>query len=390
MGRVLDLGAMAGAYAARLLAESGHDVIRIDPPDGDAVRRTGPFLGDASRLEDASGLEHGAFHRFLNAGKRSFSLNLDSAAGWRVFLELVQTADAVVTSRRLPMDQVPPPRANLVWTDVEELEDELCAYARSGLLSLTGHRDGRPMLMGGHIIYLATGIQAAVATAAALHVLQRTGQGQHVRVSMQDCLETFVEQAMVEYTFSGTRTERRGNRGTITAVSGALPCKDGHWVVSQINRPGRWEKFVEWVQDPELMADPSLASDDAQRENKDFIMDRVLAWSKQFTKSEIVEEGQRRRFPSSPVSTPLDLARDPQLMARGYLTEAEDPRFGRIPFPRGAVARVREQDMGTAPTLGQHNAEILAEMGYSRADRRRLAETGAIGGAEGDGGTAEP
>ena len=54
---------------------------------------------------------------------------------------------------------------------------------------------------------------------------------------MQDCLETFVEQAMVEYTFSGTRTERRGNRGTITAISGALPCKDGHWVVSQINRP---------------------------------------------------------------------------------------------------------------------------------------------------------
>ena len=63
---------------------------------------------------------------------------------------------------------------------------------------------------------------------------------------MQDCLETFVEQAMVEYTFSGTRTERRGNRGTITAISGALPCKDGHWVVSQINRPGRWEKFMEW------------------------------------------------------------------------------------------------------------------------------------------------
>ena len=370
--RVIDLGFLAGAYAARLLAESGHDVIRIDSPGGDAVRRTGPFLGDAS------GLEHGAFHHFLNAGKRSLSLNVDSAAGWRLFLELARTADAVVTSHRLPMDQDPSPKGNLVWTELEETEDELCAYARSGLLSLTGHRDGRPMLMGGHIIYLATGIQAAVATAAALHVLRATGQGQHVRVSMQDCLETFVEQAMVEYTFSGTRTERRGNRGTITAVSGALPCKDGHWVVSQINRPGRWEKFVEWVQDPELMADPSLASDDAQRENKDFIMDRVLAWSRQFTKSEIVEEGQRRRFPSSPVSTPLDLARDPQLVARGYLTEAEDPRFGRIPYPRGAVARVRDQEIGPAPTLGQHNPEVLAELGYSDADRRALVEDGTL------------
>ena len=371
MGRVLDLGALAGAYAARLLAESGHDVIRIESADGDAVRTTGPFLGDVPDPE------RGAFHQFLNAGKRSVSFRLESAAGRELFLELARTADAVVTSRPLPVDEAAA-RPDLVWTRVEEEEDELCAYARSGLLSLTGHRDGRPTLMGGHIIYLATGIQAAMGTAAALHVLQDTGRGQHVRVSMQDCLETFVEQAMVEYTFSGTRTERRGNRGTITAVSGALPCKDGHWVVSQINRPGRWERFTEWVGDPELTADPSLASDDAQREKKDFIMDRVLAWSKRFTRSEIVEEGQRRRFPSSPVSTPLDLTRDPQLIARGYLCQADDPRFGRIPFPRGAVARVRDQVMKPAPTLGQHDREILAELGYSDADHQAMVETGAL------------
>lgn len=369
--RIIDLGSLAGAYATRLLAESGHDVIRIETPGGDAVRRTGPFLGDATDPEQ------GAFHHFLNAGKRSLSLDLESPAGSQVFLALARTAGAVVTSRPLPVDRETA-KANLVWTDVEEEEDELCAYARSGLLSLTGQRDGRPTLLGGHMIYLATGIQAAMGTAAALHVLKRTGQGQRVRVSMQDCLETFVEQAMVEYTFSGTRTERRGNRGTITAISGALPCKDGHWVVSQINRPGRWEKFTKWVGDPELTADPALASDDVQREKKDFIMDRVLAWSKRLTKTEIVEEGQRRRFPSSPVSTPLDLTTDPQLVARGYLADADDPRFGRIPFPRGAVARVRGQEMGPAPTIGQHNAEILAELGYSDADRQTLAESGAV------------
>ena len=371
MWRIIDIGSLAGAYATRLLAESGHDVVRIETPGGDAVRGTGPFLGDVPDPEQ------GAFHQFLDAGKRSFSVNLDSSAGWQLFLKLVRTADAVVTSRPLPMDQ-DAAKASLVWTDIEEEDDELCAYARSGLLSLTGQRDGRPTLLGGHMIYLATGVQAAVGTAAALQVLQSTGQGQRVRVSMQDCLETFVEQAMVEYTFSGTRTERRGNRGTITAVSGALPCKDGHWVVSQINRPGRWEKFTEWVGDPDLMADSSLASDDVQREKKDFIMDRVLAWSKRLTKTEIVEEGQRRRFPSSPVSTPLDLAADPQLIARGYLSEIEAPRFGRIPFPRGAVARVRGQEMAPAPTLGQHNAEILAELGYSDADHQALVETGAL------------
>ena len=371
MGRIIDIGALAGAYAARLLAESGHDVIRIDSAEGDTVRRTGPFPGD---LPDP---EQGAFHHFLNAGKRSLSLDLGSPAGWQVFVKLVETADAVVSSRPLPVDDNAT-KPGLVWTDVEEEEDELCAYARSGLLSLTGQRDGRPTLLGGHMIYLATGIQAAMGTAAALHVLRRTGQGQRIRVSMQDCLETFVEQAMVEYTFSGTRTERRGNRGTITAISGALPCKDGHWVVSQINRPGRWEKFTEWVGDPELMADPSLGSDDVQREKRDFIMDRVLTWSKQLTKTAIVEEGQRRRFPSSPVSTPLDLTVDPQLAARGYLTDEDVPGLGRIPFPRGPVARVRGQEMTPAPAIGQHNAEILAELGYSRAEREMLGATGGI------------
>lgn len=369
--RIIDLGNLAGAYAARLLAESGHDVIRIEPSNGDAVRRTGPFLGERPDLEQ------GAFHHFLNAGKRSVSLDLGSGMGWQLFLELMRTADAVVTSRRLSTDDGTT-NAELVWTDVEEEANELCAYARSGLLSLTGQRNGRPTLLGGHMIYLATGIQAAIATAAALHTLQTTGQGQRVRVSMQECLETFGEQAMVEYTFSGTRTERRGNRGNITAISGALPCKDGYWVVSQINRPGRWEKFMEWIKDPALMADPTLASDEVQREKKDFIMDRVLAWSKQHTRSEIVEEGQKRRFPSSPVSTPLDLSRDPQLIARGYLTEEDDPRFGRIPFPRGPVARARGQEMRPAPTLGQHNGEILAELGYSEQDHLAFVEAGAL------------
>ena len=87
---------------------------------------------------------------------------------------------------------------------------------------------------------------------------------------------------MVEYSFSGTVTERRGSKGAITAVSGALPCKNGHWVISQIHRPGRWTKFMDWVQDPELMSDPSLAQEENQHKRRDFIMDRLDSWAKRF------------------------------------------------------------------------------------------------------------
>lgn len=374
MSRVIDLGLLAGAYSTRLLAEAGHDVIRVDPPQGDALRRMGPFFGDQPHLE------YGAYHNFLNAGKRSVSLNLESPRGRRLFIDLLQKADALVVSQPVPVEQeeLKKIEPHLVLTRVEEGEAELCAYARSGLLSLTGQPNGRPMVLGGHMIYLATGIYVAVGTAAALYVLEQTGQGQSVRISMRDCLETFIEQAMVEYTFSGTKTERRGSRGAITAISGALPCKDGYWVISQINRPGRWEKFMDWVQDPELMADPSLGSDETQRKKKDFIMDRIFAWANNFTKTELVEEAQGRHFPASPVSTPLDLVQDPQLIARGFLKEVDDPRFGRVMIPQGAIASVRGKTLGPAPTLGQHNREILAELGYSASEHQALVEMGAI------------
>jgi crotonobetainyl-CoA:carnitine CoA-transferase CaiB-like acyl-CoA transferase len=178
-------------------------------------------------------------------------------------------------------------------------------------------------------------------------------------VSVRESLESFVEQAMVEYCFSGTITERRGSRGAITAVSGAMPCKDGHWVISQIHRPGRWARFVEWVRDPELIADTSLAEEENQQKRRDFIMQRLDAWAKNFSKADLVEQAQALHFPASPVSTTLDLVSDPQLAARGYLQPAEHAEFGKIHFPQGAIACVLGNRMAPAPKLGEHNAEFL-------------------------------
>lgn len=149
-------------------------------------------------------------------------------------------------------------------TKVHDQEPEICAVARSGLMSLTGHPGQAPVILGGHVPSLAVGIYVAVATTAALLTSKKTGKGSIATVSARGALESFVEQAMVEYTFSGTITERKGSKGTITAVSGALPCKDGHWVISQIHRSGRWTKFMDWVQDPELISDPSLAEEENQ------------------------------------------------------------------------------------------------------------------------------
>lgn len=374
MARILDLTDHSAVYSTRLFVEAGHEVIRLEPRQGDEIRRLGPYLGGKQDLE------HGAYHHFLNAGKKSLTLDTSTPAGRSLLLELCQTADAVIASAPLPLEEAAITACNprLVLTVVSDGDPELCAYARSGLLAITGHPGQRPVLMGGHVVYAATGLYVAAAAAAALYVAEQTGEGQVVRVSVEECLQSLAEQAMVTYISTGKNTERRGYRGAVTAVSGAFPTEDGYWMISVPHTPEGWRKFMEWVQDPVLMEDESLVDEAERAAKKDFILDRLEKWSARFRKEEQVAESQRRHIPASPVATPLDLARDPQLIARGFLQEVDHPEFGRTLLPVGALASLRGTRVGLAPTLGQHNAELLAELGYSAEEQRALIESGTV------------
>jgi crotonobetainyl-CoA:carnitine CoA-transferase CaiB-like acyl-CoA transferase len=110
---------------------------------------------------------------------------------------------------------------------------------------------------------------------------------------------------------------------------------------------------------------------------RDFIMDRISEWSLKHTKDELVTEAQARHIPASPVATMLDLANDPQLMARGFLQRMRHPEFGDILFPVGASARIAGTPMRPAPRLGQDTDAILDELGYARADARTMLESDA-------------
>jgi formyl-CoA transferase len=217
-----------------------------------------------------------------------------------------------------------------------------------------------------------------VATSAALYVQAQTNEGQTVKVSAKDGLESLMEQAMVTLTSTGQGTERRGYRGAVTAVSGGFPCADGYAMFSIPHTPEGWTSFMQWVQDPELMADSTLVQEAERHEKRDFIFDRLESWSRTFSKETIVAEAQRRHIPASPVSTVLDLVTDPQLRARGFLEELDHPDLGRITFPRGAMATILGGTVGAAPKLGQHNHEILSELGYTDAQQQQLLQVGAF------------
>jgi crotonobetainyl-CoA:carnitine CoA-transferase CaiB-like acyl-CoA transferase len=367
---ILDCTRLAAAYGPRLLAEAGHRVIRIEPASGDDVRRSGPFL------RDHPDLEHGAYHQFLNAGKESLTLDTETVTGREILLALAARADALLISRPFPVEGATLRAANprLVLVDVDNVPNELVAFARSGLLALTGHPDQPPVVLGGHAVFAAIGLYVAVATAAALLVVQLGGAAGHVEVSAAQCMESLAEQAALTYHTTGTSPERRGFRGGITAVSGAFPCADGYWMVSLPHSPAGWARLMEWVGDPELAADTSLVDEAARHEKRDFILDRLTTWSQRHPKNELVAQAQERHIPASPVATALDLAEDPQLVARGFLREIDHPLFGRIPFPAGAIASLKGTAMSAAPQLGEHTGRILHELGFSASEQQALVE----------------
>lgn len=356
---VLDLASAVGAYGTRLLAEMGHDVVRIEPPDGDALRRLHPHL------TAEPGLESSAFHQFLNAGKRSVALDLQSAGGRRLLLALAAKADAVVASLPLPLDEAALRAANpkLALVRIDDGPPEIVAYARSGLLAVTGEPDGRPTLLGGHVPLCAVGLYVALAAAGAL----LAPAGQVVDVFATQCLAALAEQVWVEWSMSGERLERLGSKGGITALAGALPCADGHWMVSVPPDAKGWANFVALVPDPAFKDDDALADEALRRERKTEILDRIAHWSRHRNKTEIVEAAQRSHIPAAPVTSPLELVDDAQLLARGFLRPVDHPSFGRINFPMGALASLWGRTMPFAPRLGQHTEEVFRELGLSAA-----------------------
>jgi crotonobetainyl-CoA:carnitine CoA-transferase CaiB-like acyl-CoA transferase len=284
-------------------------------------------------------------------------------------LALAAKADAVVASLPLPVSEAELTGANpnLVLVKVDDGPPELCAFARSGLLAITGEPDGAPVLLGGHVPYSAVGVYVAIATAAALFGNESRGGGQVVDVSAPQCLAALAEQVWIEYRSSGELLERLGSRGGITALAGALPCADGYWMVSVPPNPQGWENFVQLVPDPAFKDDSSLADEAMRRERKNEILDRIAVWSASRNRSEIVEEAQSRHIPAAPVLSPLDLTHDPQLLARGFLREVDHPALGRISFPVGALASLWQRTLPFAPKLGQHTSAVLSELEITKS-----------------------
>jgi crotonobetainyl-CoA:carnitine CoA-transferase CaiB-like acyl-CoA transferase len=256
----------------------------------------------------------------------------------------------------------------------------------TGMAWLTGHRDDQPRIQRGPCDPLA-GMHAALALLVALEERERRGEGVHVECTMVEGALNAAAEAMIEFQAYGGRMEREGNRSPAAAPQGLYPCA-GHdpvnaprWLALSVESDDQWRALAKLLGEPAWTADPALASHAGRRAAHDRIDAALRPWLATRERDAAIETLVAAGVPAAPVFDPRDTHRHPQLAARGYYEALDHPEVGRqlvpgVPFRYASVERWLRRP---APTLGEHNREILAELGLSDAEIDALAEAKVIG-----------
>ena len=415
--RILDASGPIGHYAGRMLADLGADVIKVEPPAGDPARRWAPLLPGVDEPE--SGLQF----LLLNANKRGITLDL-TPRGRELYLDLVKTANVVIDSFQaneaaelgLTTEQLTAAKPDLIHTSITGwglsgpranwAYADIVGCAMSGTMQLAGLPDGPPEQLPDMQGYHSASIQAAAGTMGALIYQQRTGEGQRVEVSMQEAMSMAQETAMMQADILGTNRERGVPlSGLVIPGNGLHEAADGyvHLVASGLagsGFPGLVELMAESGDAADLIEDP-YPSFIAEKMNTNFLMaafadptqaepvraflthmdEVVRQFCKKHPKRYLYEEGQKRRILVGMVSTPRDILASPQLAARDWFVELDDPGRGvtlRYPGPQWQLRGTPTQLRRPAPLLGEHNDEVFGELGIDRGALAALVSEGVV------------
>ncbi|MCH8351992.1 MAG: CoA transferase [Chloroflexi bacterium] len=388
--KVLDLSQdIAGSFCARLLADYGAEVLKLEPPGGAALRRMGPFFQDDPHPEKS------LFFLVLNLNKKGATINLESATGRAIFKELIEHVDVVVESYQpgylaslgLGYDDLEQLNPGLVMTSITPFGqdgpysqyqgEEIVSYAMGMIMSVSGIQGREPLKHGGFQAQYEGGLNGAAATAMALFSQVNTGEGQHIDVSVTECVASSMMATQTMYPFmGGTQHRRRAQGGMFTHP---MACADG-WIIVQTGGGASWEDICDLFEAPEMM-DPRF-SDPAQRPQNGAELDRIIVDAiKDRSKWDLFPKAAQARILFGVVQTPRELVECPQLASRDFFREVDHPVIGRIKVPAVLFnfSVSPYQLRCPSPTLGQNNREIYVEgLGYSQEDFCRLRQLNAI------------
>jgi crotonobetainyl-CoA:carnitine CoA-transferase CaiB-like acyl-CoA transferase len=207
---------------------------------------------------------------------------------------------------------------------------------------------------------------------AALVQRGRTGTGQRIDISMQDCIFSILENAVVRYTMTGQNPSRIGSRHASVAPYDVFQASDGYVIIACANE-ATWQRLCKAMEKPELITDERFLLNDNRSTNIVELGRMINEWASQFTMNEILLKLQHHAVPGAPILTIADLASDPHIEARNMLIEVEHPVAGKVRIPGNPIKLSASADCieRPAPVLGQHSEEILEQLGYSP---ERIAE----------------
>ncbi|MBW2230518.1 MAG: CoA transferase [Deltaproteobacteria bacterium] len=390
----------AGPIATHMLALLGAEVIHVESIQKiDGARSIG---GTFSALHE-KWWECSFVYLSVNSNKRGLTLNLADPRGRAILDSLIADADALVENFS--------PRVmegfGVTWEKVQALNPR-CHYVRmpafgldgpwreyvgfaatmeqmSGMAWLTGHGDDQPRIQRGPCDPLA-GMHAVFALLVAMAERDHSGRGHFVECSMVEGALNVTAEQVIEFTAYGNLMQRQGNRSPEAAPQGLYPCSDHHvsdnpqWLALSVASEAQWEAFLDWLGRPDwaTQVGGDLISRRRQHDRLDEALRGVFA---ERNRDACVEELIAAGVPAACVVDPRMLAEHPQLVARGFQEEVEHPVVGRqatmsAPFRYASIDHWLD---AAAPLLGQHNAEILRELGRDEDEIERLTAEKVIG-----------
>jgi CoA:oxalate CoA-transferase len=366
--RILDLTrVLSGPYCTALLADLGAEVVKLESPQGDDYRHVGPFRDGESAL-----------FQLVNRNKWGLMLDLKKPEDQRLAHMLASKADVVVenfrpgVAARLGLDYEALARDNpsLIYASISGFGQkgtkadlpafDLVAQAMSGLMAMTGTPDGPPTKVGDSFGDLAAGLFASWSILAALVERQRNGKGRRLDIAMVDSLIALLPTAMAQFMFGKTAPVRTGNRHPLSTPFGAFPARDGHLVICVLNK-GQFARLAACIGRPEFGTDPRFASDALRTENEPVLREAIEAWLAQIDVADAVAVLSAAGIPASGIEDAGDVFNGAQVAERGLMPQVAHPKLGPIPVMEQPVhfSGLTRGQQRPAPSLGQHNAEIL-------------------------------
>jgi crotonobetainyl-CoA:carnitine CoA-transferase CaiB-like acyl-CoA transferase len=389
--KVLDLSqGLAGPICAKILADFGADVVKVEPPAGDAARTMAPHFGNDPHPEKS------LIFLLANLNKRGVRLNLDEPDGRELLRQLARTADIIVESfepgylASLGLDYAALAQENpkLIMISITPFgqtgpysgyqSEEIVTYALSGIMSISGMAEREPLKHGGMQSQYEGGLSGAVGVLAALHARDMLGEGQHVDVSLQDVVTSTLVIHQPMYGWVGAVAGRRRPSGS--SYGQVQRCKDGYFIW-QTGGGAEWSDIVEFF-GAEALKEERFATVAGRALHGEDLDRLVVEATKDRTMQELFRTASEKyHMLFGVVQEPADLARCPHLETRDFFQEVDHPVIGRIkvPFRLWSMPDAPAVYHRPAPLLGQHNAEVFGELPGLDADHMAaLAARGVI------------